>query len=193
MKLVLLGAPGSGKGTQAQMMVQQLNISHLSTGEMLRGSIVMKHPIGLSVQSVMESGGLVPDDIVVSIVVDRIANGIPRCGYVLDGFPRTLAQAVAFDSALQLLGSELDHVIELAVQSDALVERILNRAAEAHARHQTKRADDIPEVLKSRMLAYASQTAPLRDYYSAQGKLRSVDGMQDPILVSRAIKDVIGM
>jgi len=192
MRLVLLGAPGSGKGTQAERIVGWLRIAHLSTGHILREAISSGTPIGLSVQAVVESGGLVPDEVVSSIVLERLADPSCQSGYVLDGFPRTIGQAQALDAGLMQMGQELDHVVELVVSPDILIERIVRRADQARAMGIPIRADDNPATFKKRLDAYLAETAPVSDYYRNRGKLRLVDGMQDPDAVAREVLRALG-
>ncbi len=177
MRLILLGPPGAGKGTQAQRLVQKHGIVQLSTGDMLRSAVKAGTLVGLRAKAIMDRGELVPDEIVVSIVSDRIGEPDATNGFILDGFPRTVPQAVALDKMLKEKGLKLDGVIELKVDSSILQQRIENRMRESAARGEPLRSDDDPEVLKRRVDAYKEQTAPLVDYYRWQGTLRSVDGM----------------
>jgi adenylate kinase len=178
MRLILLGPPGAGKGTQAQRLVQKHGIVQLSTGDMLRAAVRAGTLVGLRAKAIMDRGELVPDDVVVTIVADRILEPDAKNGFILDGFPRTVPQAVALDKMLQEKGLKLDGVIELRVDAGILQDRVENRLREAAARGEPLRSDDDPEVLKRRLDAYREQTAPLVDYYRWQGSLRSVDGMQ---------------
>jgi adenylate kinase len=191
MRLILLGPPGAGKGTQAQRLVQQHGIVQLSTGDMLRAAVKAGTPVGLRAKDIMARGELVPDDVVVAIVADRIAEPDAARGFILDGFPRTVPQAVALDRMLKDKGLKLDGVIELRVDSGILHKRIDSRIAEAKARGEALRADDDPDVLKRRLEAYREQTAPLVDYYRWQGSLRSVDGMAAIPVVARAIDQAL--
>jgi adenylate kinase len=177
MRLILLGPPGAGKGTQAQRLVQKHGIVQLSTGDMLRAAVKAGTPVGLQAKDIMARGELVPDEIVVAIVSDRIDEPDAKNGFILDGFPRTVPQAVALDRMLKDKGLGLDAVLELKVDSGILHQRIASRIAEAQARGETLRSDDDPEVLKRRIEAYREQTAPLVDYYRWQNALKSVDGM----------------
>jgi len=177
MRLILLGPPGAGKGTQAQRLVQKHGIVQLSTGDMLRAAVKAGTLVGLRAKAIMDRGELVPDELVVSIVSDRIGEPDAKNGFILDGFPRTVPQAVALDRMLKEKGLKLDGVIELKVDSGILQQRIENRMREAAARGEPLRSDDDPDVLKRRVDAYKEQTAPLVDYYRWQGTLRSVDGM----------------
>jgi len=177
MRLILLGPPGAGKGTQAQRLVEQHGIVQLSTGDMLRAAVKAGSAVGLRAKDIMARGELVPDDLVVAIVSDRIDQPDARNGFILDGFPRTVPQAVALDRMLKDKGLKLDAVVELRVDPGILQQRIATRIEQAKARGETLRSDDDPEVLKRRVEAYREQTAPLVDYYRWQGNLRSVDGM----------------
>lgn len=177
MRLILLGPPGAGKGTQAQRLVAKHGIVQLSTGDMLRAAVAAGTPVGLRAKSIMDAGQLVPDEVVVSIIEDRIAEPDARNGFVLDGFPRTVPQAEALDRLLAKHGLELDAVIELKVDEGILIKRIESRVAEMTARGEPLRKDDNPEVLKGRLEAYRAQTAPLAGYYADKGMLKSVDGM----------------
>jgi len=178
MRIILLGPPGAGKGTQSERIVQRFGIPQLSTGDMLRAAVAAGTPVGLEAKAVMESGGLVSDRIVVGIVADRIEESDARRGFILDGFPRTVAQAEALAEMLAGKGLSLSTVIELKVDENALVGRIEKRAAETLARGQAVRKDDTPEVFKQRLEAYRAQTAPLSAYYLQKGMLQTVDGMQ---------------
>ncbi len=178
MRLVLLGPPGAGKGTQAQRLVERHSIVQLSTGDMLRAAVQAATPVGLQAKAVMESGGLVSDDIVIGIIADRIDEPDAQNGFILDGFPRTVAQAEALDALLEKKGLQLDAVVELVVDQGLLVDRILNRAAEAHAKGETVRKDDDPEVFKTRLEAYNRDTAIVAPYYKNKAQLQQVDGMR---------------
>jgi adenylate kinase len=177
MRIVLLGPPGAGKGTQAKALVSKYGIVQLSTGDMLRAAVAAGTPIGRKAKDIMERGALVPDDVVVGIVAERIDQPDARNGFILDGFPRTVAQADALDRMLAKRGQRLDAVVELKVDPDILIRRIESRIAEMERRGEALRADDNPEVLKQRLTAYHSQTAPLVVYYRDKGALRAVDGM----------------
>lgn len=177
MRLILLGPPGAGKGTQALRLVAKYGIVQLSTGDMLRAAVKAGTPIGRQAQEIMARGDLVPDEVVVGIVGQRIDQPDARKGFILDGFPRTVPQARALDRLLAERGMALDAVIELRVDEDALVRRIETRIADMKARGEAARADDSPAVLHKRLSAYREQTAPLIDYYRERGVLRTVDGM----------------
>ena len=192
MRLILLGPPGAGKGTQAQRLVERHGIPQLSTGDMLRAAVAAKTSIGIKAKDVMDSGGLVSDDIVVGIIKDRIAEADAKKGFILDGFPRTVAQAEALDTMLKAEGLKLDAVIELVVDQAALVHRIINRAEEAKAAGQPVRKDDDPEVFKTRLEAYNRDTAVVAPYYEKAGKLAKIDGMQPMDQVSAAIAGILG-
>ena len=187
MRLILLGPPGAGKGTQAQRLVAQHGLLPLSTGDMLRAAVNAGTPVGLRAKDIMARGELVPDDVVVAIVSDRIDQPDARNGFILDGFPRTVPQAHALDRILKEKGLELDAVIELKVDEGMLLDRIEKRIAETTARGEALRSDDNPEALRRRLLAYRDQTAPLVTYYQLQGVLRPIDGMAPVQEVASAI------
>ena len=191
MRLILLGPPGSGKGTQAQRLVQRHGIVQLSTGDMLRAAVAAQTPIGLKAKDIMASGGLVSDEIVVSIISDRIDQPDARNGFILDGFPRTVPQAEALDELLKHKHMKLDAVIELRVNESALLARVEKRAEETRARGEEVRLDDTPEVLTKRLAAYRSQTEPLIHYYSERRKLLTVDGMMTIEEVTREISRIL--
>ncbi len=191
MRLILLGPPGAGKGTQAQRLVAGHGIVQLSTGDMLRAAVAAGTPVGLKAKSIMEAGQLVPDEVVVAIIADRIDEADAKKGFVLDGFPRTVPQAEALDKLLADRGLKLDAVIELKVDEGILIKRIETRVAEMTARGEKVRADDKPEVLKGRLDAYRAQTAPLAGYYDARGMLKGVDGMAPVDDVTAAIAGIL--
>src|SRR5262245_1624350 len=191
MGLILLGPPGAGKGTQAQRLVAKHGLVQLSTGDMLRAAINAGTPIGQRAKDIMARGELVPDDVVVALISDRIDEPDARKGFILDGFPRTVPQAHALDRLLQGKGLKLDAVIELKVDEDALLKRIETRIADTKARGGALRDDDNPDVLRRRLLAYRDQTAPLVTYYAMQSMLRSVDGMAPIAEVSGAIEQAL--
>lgn len=191
MRLILLGPPGAGKGTQSARLVERLGIPQLSTGDMLRAAVAAGTPVGLRAKDVMARGELVSDEIVVGIVADRIDEPDAHAGFILDGFPRTVAQAEALDAMLDSKDMRLDAVIELVVDQAALVERIARRVAETVARGEPVRKDDNPEAFKTRLVAYHGQTAPLSDYYRSRGLLRTTDGMAPIEAVSAAISDIL--
>ena len=201
MRLLLLGPPGAGKGTQAERIAAKYHVPHLSTGDMLREAVAADSAVGRQAKAIMDAGRLVPDDVMIRLVAERIAQ--PDCarGFVLDGFPRTLAQAEALDKLLEERGLELDLVLEIAVDDDALVERISGRFACARcgtgyhdrfkrlqvpgvcdacgSREFVRREDDNAETVRARLEAYHAQTAPLLPYYRDQGLLSVVDGMAE--------------
>jgi adenylate kinase len=191
MRLILLGPPGSGKGTQAQRLVQRYGILQLSTGEMLRAAVAAQTPVGLQAQDVMAGGGLVPDEIVIGIISDRLDQPDAAKGFILDGFPRTVPQAEALDELLKRKHMRLDAVIELRVNESALLQRVETRAAETRARGEQVRADDTHEVLKKRLASYRELTEPLVHYYSERRKLLTVDGMMTIEHVTREINRIL--
>jgi adenylate kinase len=191
MRLILLGPPGAGKGTQAQRLVQRHGIVQLSTGDMLRTAVKAKTPIGRKAEAIMARGELVPDDMVVAIVSDRIDEPDACKGFILDGFPRTVAQAEALERLLAEKGLRLDAVVELKVDEGALLKRLASRIAEMRARGEPVRPDDNPEALKTRLDVYRTQTAPLIAFYGKKGLLKSVDGMAPIEAVAAAVDRVL--
>ena len=191
MRLILLGPPGSGKGTQAQRLVHRYNIIQLSTGEMLRAAVAAQTPVGLKAKDVMASGGLVPDDVVIGIISDRIDQPDARNGFILDGFPRTVPQAEALDGLLKKKHLKLDAVVELRVNESALLERVETRVAQMRERGEEVRIDDTPEVLTKRLASYRALTEPLIHYYSERRKLLTVDGMMTIEAVTREIDRIL--
>ncbi|MHC2577796.1 adenylate kinase [Bradyrhizobium diazoefficiens] len=187
MRIILLGPPGSGKGTQAQLLVERYGIVQLSTGEMLRAAVAAGTPVGLKAKEIMASGGLVPDDVVVGIISDRIDQPDAKNGFILDGFPRTVPQAEALDELLRQKHLKLDAVIELRVNESALLSRVETRVAQMRERGEEVRLDDTPEVLTKRLASYRSQTEPLIHYYSERRKLSTIDGMMAIDEVTRAV------
>ena len=177
MRIILLGPPGSGKGTQAQRLIYRYGIVQLSTGEMLRAAVAAETPVGLKAKDVMAGGGLVPDEIVVGIISDRLDQPDAAKGFILDGFPRTVPQAEALDDLLRKKRLKLDAVIELRVNESALLQRVETRVAEMRARGEEVRVDDTAEVLVKRLASYRASTEPLIYYYSERRKLLTVDGM----------------
>ena len=192
MRLILLGPPGAGKGTQSARLVEKLGIPQLSTGDMLRAAVKAGTPVGLKAKAVMDSGGLVSDEIVVGIINDRIEEADAKKGFILDGFPRTVAQAKALDVMLAEKGLKLDSVVELKVDEKALLARIENRARETVAAGGTVRADDNPEAFKVRLDQYREQTAPVSAYYANKGDLKTVDGMAPIDDVTQALFAKLG-
>jgi adenylate kinase len=191
MNLILLGPPGAGKGTQAQTLAAKHGLVQLSTGDMLRAAVKAGTDIGKKAEAVMKSGGLVSDEIVIGIISDRIEQ--PDCarGFILDGFPRTLAQADALGRLLTSKSKDLTAVVELKVDDAILVSRIENRARETLAAGGTVRADDNAEALKTRLMAYYRETAPLIGYYFAYRKLKTVDGMAPIAAVAGQIEAIL--
>lgn len=190
MRLILLGPPGAGKGTQAQRLVERHEIVQLSTGDMLRAAVAAGTEIGLKAKAIMDRGDLVPDDVVVGIIKDRVEKTDARNGFILDGFPRTVGQAEALDKMLKEKGLKLDAVVEIKVDEDILLSRIEKRAGETPG---GPRADDNAEALKKRLAVYREQTAPLVDHFRSKGLLKTVDGMQGIEEVARAIDAALGV
>ncbi|MDR3467981.1 MAG: adenylate kinase [Xanthobacteraceae bacterium] len=191
MRLILLGPPGAGKGTQAKILVERYGIVPLSTGDMLRAAVAAATPIGLKAKDIMASGGLVPDEVVIGIIADRIEQPDAARGFILDGFPRTVPQAEALDGLLKERGLKLDGVVELRVNESALLQRVEARVAQMQARGETVRIDDTPEVLSKRLAAYRAQTEPLVHYYSERRMLMTIDGMMPIDEVTREIERVL--
>ncbi|GGF74200.1 adenylate kinase [Terasakiella brassicae] len=214
MKLILLGAPGAGKGTQAKRLEEAYGIVQLSTGDMLRAEVASGSEIGQELKAVMEAGNLVTDELIISMISSRVEQDDCQKGYILDGFPRTTAQAEALDAMLAEKGQKLDDVIEMVVDEDALVERITGRYTCAkcgqgyHDSFQkpkaegvcdkcdgtefTRRADDNEETVRSRLESYRKQTAPIASHYEAKGMLKKVDGMADIDEVTAQLKAILG-
>ncbi len=189
MNFILLGPPGAGKGTQAKVLVDNHGLIQLSTGDMLRAAVASGSDLGAQAKAVMDAGKLMPDDIMVEIISARIAE--PDCanGFILDGFPRTTAQADALDKMLETKGLRLDHVIEISVDDAVLIDRINARVAETP--EAERRDDDNAETLKHRLDVYHEQTAPILPYYESRGMLKKVDGMQSIDEVSNQIEAII--
>ncbi len=177
MRLVLLGPPGAGKGTQATRLVEKHGVPQLSTGDMLRAAVAAKTPIGLKAKEIMDAGALVPDEVVIGLIDERL--DAPDCakGFILDGFPRTVAQAEALQKLLERRGLSLDAVLELVVDEGALVDRMRKRVDETRAAGGVVRADDNPESFKTRLEAYRAQTAPVSAHYASRSELTRIDGM----------------
>lgn len=214
MKLILLGAPGAGKGTQAKRLEEAYGIVQLSTGDMLRAEVASGSEIGQELKSVMEAGNLVTDELIISMISSRVEQDDCKKGYILDGFPRTTAQAEALDKMLEEKGQKLDEVIEMVVDEEALVERITGRYTCAKcgqgyhdtfqkpekdgvcdkcgATEFTRRADDNEETVRSRLVSYREQTAPIASHYDAKGMLKTVDGMADIDEVTSQLKAILG-
>src|ERR1700686_4020194 len=191
MRLILLGPPGSGKGTQAQRLVHRYGIVQLSTGEMLRAAVAAQTQVGIKAQDIMASGGLVPDDIVIGIISDRLDQPDAAKGFILDGFPRTVPQAEALDELLKKKHMKLDAVIELRVNESALLQRVETRAAETRARGGEIQIADAPEVVTKGLASYRQLTEPLIHYYSERRKLATVDGMMTIEHVTRDINRIL--
>jgi adenylate kinase len=193
MRMVFLGPPGAGKGTQAARLMRRHGIPQLSTGDMLRAAVAAGSAVGLKAKAIMEAGGLAPDALVVGIVAERIVEPDAAKGFILDGFPRTVAQAEALDLMLETKGMALDAVLELEVDPKVLVERIEKRAAETVASGGTVRPDDRPDVLARRLKAYREQTEPVSRYYAESGRLKTIDGMSPIDRVSEGIDGALGI
>lgn len=181
MRLVFIGPPGAGKGTQAEKMIAKYSLAHLSTGDMLRAARDAKTEVGVKAEEYMSRGALVPDDIIVAIIAERLAHSDCEKGYLLDGFPRTIAQAEALDNMLDANGTPLDAVLELAVPEEELFTRLAGRG----------RADDTPEVIRQRLVAYRNQTAPLLEYYANKGLLKSINGLGSVDEIFTRISDLL--
>lgn len=192
MIVVLFGPPAAGKGTQAKRIHEKYGIAHLSTGDMLRAAIAQGTEIGRKAKALVDAGKLVPDEIVVGIIAERITQ--PDCakGFVLDGFPRTVNQAKALDEMLKGKNLAVDHVIVMEVNEAELIKRVENRAAEAKRKGEPVRPDDDPETFKKRLAVYKAETAPILPYYEAQKKIRRVDGMKSIDEVTAQIDAVLG-
>ena len=191
MIVILFGPPAAGKGTQAARMKERYTLAHLSTGDMLRAAIAAGTDVGKRAKAIVDSGKLVPDDVVIGIIADRIGQEDCKNGFILDGFPRTIAQAQALDTLLTGRKLQVDVVLEIKVDEAALIKRVENRAAEARKAGQPVRPDDDPETFKKRLKVYAAETAPVLPYYQAQKKVRQVDGMQAPDSVTAQIEAIL--
>lgn len=214
MKLILLGAPGAGKGTQAKRLEEAYGIVQLSTGDMLRAEVASGSDIGKELKAVMEAGNLVTDELIISMIASRVEQDDCKKGYILDGFPRTTAQAEALDAMLADKGQKLDSVIEMVVDEEALVGRITGRYTcskcgqgyhdefqkpategvcdKCDATEFSRRADDNEETVRSRLVSYREQTAPIASHYDAKGMLKKVDGMADIDEVTEQLKAILG-
>lgn len=185
MRLVLFGAPGSGKGTQATRLKERLGVPHISTGDLLRGEIKAGTELGMKAKGLMDAGQLLPDDIMLGIIEHRLGEPDAKPGFILDGYPRNLAQADALDTVLARIGQPLDVVVKLEVPNEKIVDRCKVRFdAEG-------RADDNPETVKKRLGIYADQTAPVADFYRQHGKLQVVDGVGELDEVTQRVLDVL--
>jgi adenylate kinase len=187
MRLILLGPPGAGKGTQAQRLVARYQIVQLSTGDMLRAAVAAGTAVGKRADEIMSRGDLVPDEVMVEIIADRLKQADVANGFILDGFPRTVAQAEALDKLLQRLGLKLDAVVEMTADEQELIARIVNRAKETGG----ARADDNAETARRRFAVYVQQTAPVSGYYERKGMLSKVDGMGTMDEVANAIETAL--
>jgi len=190
MKLIFLGPPGAGKGTQAARLESNHNLRQLSTGDMLRAAVAAETEIGLKAKDIMARGDLVPDEVVVGIISDRIEDSDCSDGFILDGFPRNIAQAEALDAMLSDKGMTLDTVLELKVDHNKLLERIRIRSAQTKG---APRDDDNEEALAHRLKVYEEQTAPVSEYYTQKGLVKYVDGMQDIDTVTEDIVKILGL
>lgn len=188
--IILLGPPGAGKGTQARILTEARGLVQLSTGDMLREAQASGSEMGRRVAEVMASGQLVTDEIVIGLIREKLEQG--GSGFIFDGFPRTLAQADALGALLSELGQSIEAAIELRVNDEVLVGRIVGRAEDARAAGQPVRADDNAESLKTRLMAYYKQTSPLIGYYHAKGLLKGVDGLADIDVVATEIAAILG-
>ena len=186
--IILIGPPGAGRGTQAQLLEQRMGLKQLSTGDMLRTEVASDSDLGREVKAIMDSGSLVSDEIILDIIRGRIMQRDCANGVIFDGFPRTVPQAQSLDMLLGAFGFPLTAVIQLVVDEDALLARVMQRAAQS----AEKRADDDPDVLKKRLTAYHDLTAPILPYYADKGLLQQVDGMQPIDVVAGQIQDILG-
>ncbi|MGO4317907.1 adenylate kinase [Agrobacterium sp. MCAB5] len=191
MRLILLGPPGAGKGTQGQRLMERFDIPQLSTGDMLRAAVRASTPMGLEAKAVIDSGGLVGDDIVVGCVRERLAETDALNGFILDGFPRTLPQARALDDILSAGHQHLNAVIELVVDEAQLIKRVEKRARDAIANGMEPRSDDNPETMRKRLASYRESTTVLSNFYYNQGRLISVDGMREVDVVTAEILEAL--
>jgi adenylate kinase len=181
MRLVLLGAPGSGKGTQAELLKAELGVPHISTGDLLRAAVKAGTPLGLKAKAVMEAGQLVSDEIVLGMLEERLAQPDAAAGFILDGYPRNVAQCEALEGLLARIGQPLEVAIKLDVPTELIVDRIAGRAA------KEGRKDDTPETVRERLRVYTEQTEPVAGHFASIGKLTKVDGVGDLAEVSRRI------
>ena len=192
MNVILLGPPGCGKGTQAARLKEKYGVLPLSTGDMLRAAVAAGTDVGKKAKAIMEAGQLVPDDVVVGVIAERIGQAdVQTQGFVLDGFPRTVAQAKSLDEMMEKRGWKLDHIIEMKVDEQALFARIDKRARETAAAGGAVRADDNAETLKKRITVYREQTQPILPYYAKAGRLKSVDGMAPIDDVTKQLEAIV--
>jgi adenylate kinase len=193
MNVILLGPPGCGKGTQAARLKEKYGVIPLSTGDMLRAAVAAGTDVGRKAKAIMDAGHLVPDDVVVGVIAERIGQAdVQQKGFVLDGFPRTVAQAKSLDQMMEKRGWKLDHIIELKVDEKALFARIDKRVRETAAAGGAVRADDNAETLKKRISVYREQTQPILPYYETSGRLEAVNGMAPIDEVTRQLEAIIG-
>lgn len=208
MNIVLLGAPGAGKGTQAQKLTAEFGFAHISTGDLLRGAIAAGSPLGLEAKGYMDAGQLVPDELVLSLLKERLGADDVGRGFILDGYPRNTAQAVTLDAVLRDMGKSLDAALLVAVDPAVIVDRLSRRRAcrecgftgidSMHAcprcgGEMYQRDDDKPATIEARLDTYATKTAPLIEYFKGQDKLAEVDGQGDPDEVYVHVKEVLGL
>ena len=213
MRIIMLGAPGAGKGTQAKRIAEKYNVPHISTGDIFRENIKNGTELGNKAKAYMEAGDLVPDELVLELVMDRFEKEDCENGYVLDGFPRTIPQAEALDEALEAKGQSIDNVIDVDVPDDHIIKRMAGRRTCAHCGaifhlehmppkiegkcdqcggHLMMREDDLPDTVIARLKTYHEQTQPLKDYYGAKGLVHSVDGTQDREVVFAEVVKILG-
>ena len=193
MRLILLGPPGAGKGTQAKMLKEKFNIPQISTGDILRKAVSKGTELGEKTKAYMGDGGLVPDEIVIELIKEKIKEDDCARGFILDGFPRTVAQAAALDKILADNGIKLDAIIELIVDEDAMISRIEKRRDDAVAADEPPRKDDDAEVFRDRMIKYREETAPVSGFYQESGRLQTVDGMRTVDEVAAQIDAILAI
>ena len=186
MRIVLLGPPGSGKGTQAALLREQLGIAHISTGMLLREAVDQQTELGKKAQSFMDAGDLVPDDLMLGLIEERLGQPDVAPGFILDGYPRNLAQAEALDEVLARIGQPVDIAVSVTVNESEIVDRLSKRAIEEG------RSDDTEEVIRNRLRVYGDQTAPVAGHYAERGQLREVDGMGSVEEVNKRMRDTLG-
>ncbi len=185
MRIVLLGPPGSGKGTQAALLTDRINVPHISTGDLLRSAVAESTPLGKKAQSFMDRGELVPDELMLGLIEERLGSADVKPGFILDGYPRNLAQAKALDEVLDRLGQPAQKALELVVDEEQIVERLAKRAEEEG------RSDDSEEVVRNRLAVYREQTAPVSDYYRDKGLLEQIDGVGSIEEINRRLADAL--